>query len=151
MAEHGCYLVPTLVAYDQLAKYGEALNFPAESLRKLHDVSGAGLSAIDTAAQAGVKIGFGTDLLGERHDAQSEEFALRAQVLSNAEIIRSATCVNAELIGMRDTLGVLEPSAYADLLVIDGNPLSDLSLLAGQGERIKLIVRGGEIIKNELL
>lgn len=151
MAEHGCYLVPTLVAYDQLAKYGEALNFPAESLRKLHDVSGAGLNAIDTAVQAGVKIGFGTDLLGERHDAQSEEFALRAQVLSNVDIIRSATCINAELIGMTDMLGVLKPSAYADFLVIDGDPLSNLSLLAGQGERIKLIVRSGEIIKNELL
>ena len=150
MAEHGCYLVPTLVAYDQLAKFGEALNFPAESLRKLHDVSGAGLKAIDIAVGAGVKIGFGTDLLGERHDAQSEEFALRAQVLSNADIIRSATCVNAELIGKPDLLGVLKPGAYADVLVIDGNPLSDLSLLAGQGERMKLIVRGGEIVKSDL-
>jgi imidazolonepropionase-like amidohydrolase len=150
IADHGSYLVPTLVVYDQVAEFGRQLNFPAASMAKLDMVITAGLSAIETALSAGVKLGFGTDLLGETHDAQSKEFVLRAQVQPAIDVIRSATLVNAELIGRPGELGVVAPGAFADLLVVDGNPLDDLSLLASQGERLDLIVRGGEVIKNDL-
>ena len=150
MVEHGCYLVPTLVIYDQVAQFGRTLNFPAESLAKLDAVFGAGMASIDTAAGAGVRLGFGTDLLGETHDAQSREFVLRAKVQGAADVIRSATTVNAALLGHAGTLGVIAPGAYADLLVVDGDPLADIEVLAGQGERLDLIVRSGEIIVNRL-
>jgi imidazolonepropionase-like amidohydrolase len=89
MAEHGCYLVPTLVIYDQIAHFGRKLNFPAESLAELDVVLGTGMAFIATASGAGVQLGFGTDLLGETHDAQSREFVLRATVQSAADVIRS--------------------------------------------------------------
>jgi imidazolonepropionase-like amidohydrolase len=150
MAEHGCYLVPTLVTYDQIAQFGKTHKFPEASLRKLQDVLHAGAGAIDKALRAGVKVGFGTDLLGETHSAQSKEFALRAAVQSNADVLRSATIVNADLLRQSDRLGVLKPGAFADFLLVNGDPLEDLGVLSGQGERLDVIVRGGIIFKNAL-
>jgi imidazolonepropionase-like amidohydrolase len=150
MAERGCYLVPTLVTYDQIAQFGKTHKFPEASLRKLQDVLHAGVGAIEKALRAGVKVGFGTDLLGETHPAQSKEFALRAQIQGNADILRSATVINADLLQQSGRLGVLEPGAFADLLLVKGNPLKDLGVLSGQGEHLDLIVRGGEISKNVL-
>jgi imidazolonepropionase-like amidohydrolase len=134
MAERGCFLVPTLVTYDQIAELGKSLKFPEESLRKLGDVLHAGVGAIKIALGAGVKVGFGTDLLGE----------------TNADVLRSATIINAELLQRPGQLGVLKPGAFADLLVVNGNPLDDIGVLVGQGERLDLIMRGGIIFKNAL-
>ena len=150
MAEHGCYLVPTLVTYDQIAEFGRQLDFPAASMAKLDAVLTAGLTAIETALAAGVQIGFGTDLLGETHDAESKEFQLRAQVQSPLDVLRSATLVNADLLGKSGELGVVAPGALADMLLFDGNPLHDITLTGGQGDHLDLIVRAGEIITNRL-
>jgi imidazolonepropionase-like amidohydrolase len=150
MAERGCYLVPTLVIYDQIAQLGKAHKFPEGSLRKLQEVLHAGVGSIETALRAGVKVGFGTDLLGETHPAQSREFVLRGQIQSNADVLRSATVVNADLLQRSGLLGVLQPGAFADLLLVDGDPLEDLGALGGQGERLDVIVRGGVICKNAL-
>jgi imidazolonepropionase-like amidohydrolase len=150
MAERGAYLVPTLVTYDQIAEFGKSLKFPEESLRKLGDVLHAGLRAAEMALRAGVKVGLGTDLLGETHPAQSKEFLLRAQIQSNADVLRAATIINAEIVQQPGQLGVLAPGAFADLLLVDGNPLDDLAVLTGQGERLALIMRGGTVYKNAL-
>ena len=145
MAERGCFLVPTLVTYDQIAEFGRALRFPEASLRKLGDVLDAGLAASETALGEGVELGFGTDLLGETHGAQSKELALRAQAQKPVDVLRSATLVNARLLRREGELGVVAPGALADLLLVDGDPLADLAVLSGQGERIDLVVRGGEL------
>ena len=150
MAAAGCFLVPTLVTYDQIAETGKQLRFPSESLRKLGEVLHAGVGAVQIALDAGVKVGFGTDLLGETHPAQSKELLLRAQVQSNADVLRSATLVNAELLQRQGQLGELAPGAFADLLLVDGDPLADLNVLCGQGERIDLIMRGGALAKSAL-
>jgi imidazolonepropionase-like amidohydrolase len=150
MAERSCYLVPTLVTYDQIAQFGKTHKFPETSLQKLQEVLNEGAGAIEKAIHAGVKVGFGTDLLGETHPAQSKEFALRAQIQSNADVLRSATIINAELLQHSDRLGVLKPGAFADFLLVDGDPLEDLAVLSGQGERLDVIVRAGVIFKNTL-
>ena len=97
-----------------------------------------------------MKIGFGTDLLGETHDAQAHELVLRAQDHRADDVLRSATTVNAELLGRSGELGVIAPGAVADLLLVDGDPLRDIHLLDGQGDHLDLIVRGGETIVNKL-
>jgi imidazolonepropionase-like amidohydrolase len=150
MAEHGCFLVPTLVTYDQIAEFGRQLRFPAESMAKLADVLSAGLVAIEKALSAGVKLGFGTDLLGETHDAQSKEFQLRARAQAPLDVLRSATLVNAELLGKTGELGVVAEGALADLLLLDGDPLVDISRTGGQGDHLDLVVRAGAIITNRL-
>ena len=95
-------------------------------------------------------MGFGTDLLGETHDQQSREFTIRAKVLSPMEVIRSATVVNAEILNRSGELGVTTPGAIADLLLVDGDPLENLSLLAEPEKHLAMIVKGGEIVVNHL-
>ena len=150
MADHGAYLVPTLVVYEQVAQFGRSLKFPEASLAKLDRVLEAGRASIEIAAGAGVEIGFGTDLLGETHHAQSRELVLRAEVQAPADVIRSATTVNAALLGRAGQLGVVAPGAVADLLLVDGDPLTDIGVLVGQGENLELIVRAGEIVVDRL-
>lgn len=150
MAEHGAYLVPTLATYDALHRSGASLGWTTEMMEKLERVRNQGLAAIRTARAAGVKIGFGTDLLGEMQVHQSSEFTLQSMATLAPEILRSATHVNAELMGQAGKLGVIAPGAYADLAVVDGNPLEDLSLLQEQGKSLPLIMKAGVLHKNEL-
>ncbi|MFF2852560.1 amidohydrolase family protein [Streptomyces sp. NPDC058001] len=150
MAEHGAFLVPTLVTFDRLAEIGHCWNYPRESVEKLQAVLTAGTSAIQVALDAGVRVGFGSDLLGEAHPAQSRELLLRSQVQSPLDVLRSATAVNAELLNRPGELGTLAPGALADLLLVAGNPLEDLSVLADSGKGIEFIMRGGEVVLNGL-
>lgn len=150
MAEHGAYLVPTLATYDSLHRSGSKLGWTDDMMAKLEKVREQGLAAIRTARAAGVKIGFGTDLLGPMQVDQSIEFTLRAPAMPAAEILRSATHVNAEIMGHAGKLGVVAPGAFADLVVVDGNPVEDVSLLQGQGKHLPLIMKAGVFHKNEL-
>ena len=127
MAAHGTYLVPTLVVYQQLNEFGKALNFPAESMAKLDFVLNASNKAVQTALKAGVKLGFGTDLLGETHDAQSDEFALRGALQPAIDVIRSATIINAEIFGRSEDLGAVKLGAFADMLLVAGRSVKDFS------------------------
>jgi len=149
-AANGAFVVPTLVTYDALEKQGKALGFPAVSLAKLQDVRVAGLQSLERLKAAGVKIGFGTDLLGAMHEHQSRELLIRAEAMTPFETIRSATLVNAELLQMEGKLGVVAPGAIADLLVVDGNPLEDLGLLQNQGVHLAAIMKGGRFFKRTL-
>jgi imidazolonepropionase-like amidohydrolase len=105
------------------------------------------LRSVELAVAAGVPVGFGTDLLGDLHAFQSDEFAIRARVQSPTEVLRSATEVNARIVGREGKLGVIKPGATADLIVCRTNPVKDLSVLQGQGEGISLIVKEGRIVK----
>ena len=150
MAERGAYQVPTLVTYEAIAREGRALGFSEGGLSKLNKVLDVGTESLLIAKAEGVKMAYGTDLLGELHRCQSDEFRIRGAVLSAAEIIRSATLVGAEIVGMEGRLGTIAPGAYADLLVVDGDPLQDLGLLTGEGEHLAAIMKGGAFVKNEL-
>lgn len=145
MAAHQAIAVPTLVTYEALATEGAKYGLPPESVAKIAKVKDAGLLALDILRSAGVKIGFGTDLLGESHRLQSDEFRIRAQVLSIPEIIASATTTAAEVLGQEGKLGRLQVGAIADLLIVDGNPMADLACLAGQGERIAVVMKAGRV------
>lgn len=149
MAEHRAIAVPTLATYEALATEGASLGFPAESIAKIEAVRGSGLRSLEIFARAGVQMAFGTDLLGESHRLQGIEFRLRAQVLGAAEAIRAATVHAAHLLNMDGQLGVIAPGAMADFVLVDGDPLSDIHLLAGQGEALALIVKAGQITKQD--
>jgi imidazolonepropionase-like amidohydrolase len=149
-AEAGAFVVPTLVTYGALERFGPELGLPAVSLEKLKVVRAAGVQSLEILKEAGVSIGFGTDLLGAMQTHQSGEFAIRAEVLAPAEILRSATSVNAALLNAEGELGVVAPGALADLLVVDGDPLADLGLLEHQGAYLAAIVKGGRFVKNAL-
>ena len=148
MADHGAIAVPTLATYEALAAEGAALGFPPEAVAKIEAVRGDGLRSLEVFARAGVRMAYGTDLLGESQRLQSDEFALRARVLGAAEAIRAATTHAAFLLNMEGRLGTVAAGAIADLLLIDGNPLENIDLLRGQGGSIQLMMKDGRILKD---
>ena len=141
MAEAGAALVPTLVTYWAIAEYGEAFGLPRWAVEKVGEVLDAGKESVRIALDAGVRVGFGTDLLGEAHDFQSKEFEIRAEVQPAADVIAAATAQNAAIMGLDGEIGVVAAGARADLVVVDGDPLDDISLLTDP-ERLT-VVRGG--------
>jgi imidazolonepropionase-like amidohydrolase len=150
MKERGAYLVPTLVAYDSLKRRGPRFGLSAYSLAKNELVLEAGLRSLEICRAAGVPIGFGSDLLGQLQTDHCNEFTLRAAAMSPQEIIRSATLVNAEIVRHQGRLGEIVPGAYADLLVVDGDPYRDLSVFRGDGGRLDAIVADGRFVRNRL-
>jgi len=150
MAERGAYMVPTLVAYDSLKKRGSDYGLSGYSLAKNELVLHAGLRSLEIARAAGVKIGFGSDLLGQLQNDHTNEFAIRREVMGAADIIRSATLVNAEIVRLEGKIGEIVPGAFADMLVVDGDPYRDLGLLQNEGRNIKAIMLDGKFVKNEI-
>jgi imidazolonepropionase-like amidohydrolase len=150
MADKGMFLVANLVTYFEMKKHAAEYGMNSDMLAKNDLVIDGALKSLEICKRHGVPVAYGTDLLGQLQVAQSEEFTLRAQVLSPAEIIRSATTVGAQVVRMVDKIGCLKPGAFADLLVVDGNPLKDLKLLQGQGQHLSMIMKDGRLHKNRL-
>jgi imidazolonepropionase-like amidohydrolase len=150
MAAEDAILVPTLSPYYWVMSRGQELGLPEHHIEKARLPFEASVSALAMARSFGVKIAFGTDLFKTPHEQQAWEFILRSPAESPLDAIRSATVVGAEVVGLAGKLGELVPGAHADLLAVVGNPAEDLQLLQGQGEHLRLIMRGGEIVKNEL-
>ncbi|CAH1651203.1 metal-dependent hydrolase family protein [Chelatococcus asaccharovorans] len=148
--EKGAYVVPTNVTFDYLAKEGASYGLPPASVAKIEDVRAQGLAALEILYNANVMMAYGSDLLGEMHRHQSDEFLLRRDVLPAIEVIRSATINAAKVVRQEGKLGVVAPGAHADLIVVDGNPLKDMSLLTGQGKHMPAIMKAGHFVKNEL-
>ena len=150
MLRRGAIACPTLVTYEALKHEGESLGLPAASVAKIDDVRLRGLRSLEIMRRAGVTMAYGSDLLGELHRHQSEEFVIRGRVLPAIEVVRAATINAAELLGLTGRIGTIAPDACADLIVVDGDPLADLSLLTHQGRHMPMIMKSGGFVKNEL-
>jgi imidazolonepropionase-like amidohydrolase len=150
LAAAGGYMVPTLVAYESLHLNGTAMGLSDAQKGKARAVRDQGLRSVEIAASAGVRLGFGSDLLGKQHHLQSLEFSLRGQVQPAWDVLASATVVNADIVGMTGLLGVIAPGAFADLIVVDGDPLKDLGLLQDPDRYLAAIMKGGHFHKNGL-
>jgi len=147
-ASKGAMACPTLVTYEMLKNEGEQYGLQPDSIAKIDDVRLSGLDSLKIMFEAGLPMAYGSDLLGDMHVHQSEEFVIRNRVLPAAEVIRSATSIAARLLRKEGEIGCLTPGAWADLIVVNGNPLDDLSLLTGQGKHIPLILQQGKPVKN---
>jgi imidazolonepropionase-like amidohydrolase len=141
MAEHDAFLVPTLVTYDAMNRRGAEIGMAAVSQAKNREVLEAGRTAVELARAAGVRIGFGTDLMGGLEDEQLGGLRLQVEVEGAVETLRSATSVNADLLGRPD-LGRVRPGAAADMLLLDGDPFRDPELLWGPPQR-RTVIRNG--------
>jgi imidazolonepropionase-like amidohydrolase len=150
LIDKGAYLVANLVTYYAMRERAKEFGMSADSLEKNELVLDGAMRSLEICKRHGVKVGYGTDLLGQLQVDQTREFLLRREVLSPIEIIRQATLIGAEIVRMEGKLGVIQPGAYADLLVVDGNPLRQLEVLAGQGERLSVIMKAGRFHKNTL-
>lgn len=148
VAERGAYVVPTMAVIFALLEGVETGEIPSASIRKLRTVSEYALKSLEIMKRAGIKMGFGTDLLGPQHTRQGTEFSLRRRVLTSYEILHSATAINAEILQMQGKLGVIAEGAFADILVVAGNPLQNIELLAANGRFLTYIMSNGRLLKS---
>ncbi len=147
MAAAGAFLVPTLATYDAMERRGADVGMAPVSRQKNREVLEAGQAAVGLARAAGVRVGFGTDLMGALEDEQLNGLRLQAEVDGAAATLRSATSVNADLIGRPD-LGRVREGCVADLLIVPGNPLDDPSLIWSRAEG-RTVVQAGTVIQKQ--
>ena len=150
VAAQGAYIVPTFAVIQSLREEGARYGLPPASQEKVRMIYGRAMEGLEIMRNAGIKLGFGTDLLGAQHVRQCTEFAIRKQVFTPFEILHQATAMNAEILMEPERLGCVREGAFADLLVVDGNPLEDISLLEQNGAALPVIIRKGEMVKCEL-
>lgn len=145
MAARGAFLVPTLAAYDAMDRRGADIGLNEISLAKNTEVLSKGQEAVQLAHAAGVRVGFGTDLMGDLEDDQLAGVRLQVEASGPAETLRSMTEVNAELIGDR-RLGHLGAGAYGDAVLLGGDPLEEPSVLWEQAAR-RAVVQAGRVVR----
>ncbi|MEQ8690235.1 MAG: amidohydrolase family protein [Pseudomonadales bacterium] len=145
MAEHDVWLVPTLVTYQGMAEEGKRLGFPERNLQKNEAVLAAGLESLAIAERAGVKMGWGTDLIGETQAMQRQEFAIRAQVQSAEAILHAMYVMNPMILRKADEIGRLAPGMTGDAAITPINPLENISALADEGAISQVLQRGTPI------
>ncbi|MFO8947814.1 amidohydrolase family protein [Legionella pneumophila serogroup 1] len=151
MSESGVFYDPTFISLVQRIESAEQNRLSEAIVANLKNTIEKGKKVYEYALKYKIPIAFGTDLWGpEAQRDQLREFEMLKELDSAANIIRSATVVNAELLMQKGKLGVISEGAYADLLVVDGNPLVNLNVLLRPDENLKLIMKDGVIYKNEL-
>lgn len=146
MAEKGAVMSPTLVTYSAMADIGADFGLPAINLEKNEVVLERGLRSLEIAAEAGVEMAFGTDLIGEAQDRQNQEFAIRAEAQSPRDILRSMYVVNPRLLKMEGDVGTLAEGSYGDVVIARANPLDDVRPLAAPAKSLTHVLKGGEVV-----
>jgi imidazolonepropionase-like amidohydrolase len=164
MAERGIWLVPSVAAI---------LDLDMESFKKISspDTYAKGLALVDGVAKEmeyavkyGVKMAFGTDLLADWENAVSYdksanvEFRYLAKFMPNVDALRMATGLAGQLHALSGPntpykdgpTGVIKEGAYADIILVDGNPLEDIDVMVEPGKNFVLIMKDGLIYKNTL-
>ena len=130
-----------------LIEDGAALGLPPVSQEKIKVAFAAAIEGMVHMRDAGVKLGFGTDLLGETYLRETSEFRIRREVFEPIDILRQATSGSAEILMQQGRLGCIAPGAAADIIIVDGDPLADIEVLAQQGRKVDLVMRDGDIVK----
>ncbi|TDT79376.1 imidazolonepropionase-like amidohydrolase [Arthrobacter sp. AG258] len=148
--EKDAFLVPTLVTYWALKEEGKEFGLTEEMWAKVDSVLSSGLEAIARAHEAGVKMVYGSDLLGGMHRHQNEQFRLLGKVQPAIDAIRSATTTAAELLGRPGELGVIAPGADADVLVLSADPVEDIAVLADIADHLEYVVQDGTVVGGKL-
>ena len=148
MLEHGTWLVPTLMAPRGVVKAAEAgESIPDASLRKAVAVIDAHTESVRKAAAAGVKIAMGTDSAVTPHGENLEELRLMAECgMPPEDVLVATTSGAAELMGLADELGTLEPGKRADVVVVDGDPFEFATL----AERVESVYQDGAFVAGAL-
>jgi imidazolonepropionase-like amidohydrolase len=146
MKKNGTYLVPTLYLADWFLENAERNHVPDFYLAKAKAVMPMARKNIAHAFASGVKVAFGTDAAVYPHGLNAHEFAVMVKLgLTPLQAIQSATINAADLLGWPGKVGTLEPGAWADIVAVDGDPLKDVTTL----ERVKFVMKGGEVVRNE--
>ncbi|HEX3527815.1 MAG TPA: amidohydrolase family protein [Thermoanaerobaculia bacterium] len=144
MKEKGVYLVPTIFAGVWVGE--KADRFPPPIAVKARAAAAQMQAMFQRATKIGVKVAFGTDSAVEPHGLDAREFALMVKNgMTPAQALLAATASGADLLGLADKIGTLEPGKLADLVAVPGDPLQDIR----QTERVSFVMKGGQVIKNQ--
>lgn len=144
MAEHNAFLVPTLAAYDAMDRRGAEIGLNEISLAKNAEVLSHGKDAVRLALDAGVKVGFGTDLMGDLEDDQLVGIRLQVEASGALEAIRSMTESNAAL--LQDArLGSLAPGSAGDAVILTENLLENPEALWEEDARAHVVLSGAVV------
>ena len=146
MAARDTIMVPTLVTYAAMADLGAKLGLPKRNLEKNQSVLEAGLRSIELAVDAGVELGWGTDLLGESQPWQGREFAIRGEIQAPRELLGSMFQTNPKLLRREGRIGRIEPGAVGDLVIAKANPLDDVGVLADPTKCLSHVVQAGRVV-----
>jgi imidazolonepropionase-like amidohydrolase len=151
MARQGAYLDPTFISLVQRIESAAETGLPKTIVDNLRATVAKSQQVYRWAKRYQVPIAFGNDLWGlQAQQSQLREFEIRIDLDDPPNIIRSATRINAELLMQSSNLRTISAGAYADLLVVEGDPLSDVKVMTDPQENLKLIMKEGMIYKNEL-
>lgn len=147
MAANGVHLVPTLAIAKVLTENFEQHGLPPQVRERVGDTMQGMIDGLLAARAAGVLVGSGSDLIGPNQNRRGLEIALKAQVLGPMAAITSATSVNAKIMRVADRIGSIEVGKLGDLVAVDFDPLTEPELF-DDPERVVLVVKGGEIVKD---
>ena len=135
--------MPTLLAGEWIM--GKIDKFPPEIAAKARAAMAARSTMFRAAVRLGVKIGFGTDSAVSPHGINAREFALMTGLgMSPIAALRSATSVDAELLGIAAKAGTLEPGKLADIIAMPGDPTQDITAT----ERVSFVMKEGKTIRS---
>jgi imidazolonepropionase-like amidohydrolase len=144
MKEKGTYLVPTIYLGEWFMANYQRIGIPEFMVEKAKVVMPAAQQNIARAFKAGVKVAFGTDAAVYPHGMNAHEFAVMVRLgLTSMQSIQAATVNAADLLGWSDRVGSIEPSRFADIIAVNGDPVSDVTVL----EKVVFVMKGGQVVK----
>jgi imidazolonepropionase-like amidohydrolase len=146
----GAFLVPTVVTYRMLSQKGREYGVPENNIRKINQALEKAFDSLALAHEAGVQIGSGSDLLGPMQVHKALELELQAKIMGPMGALVAATRTNACLLRQEHNLGTIAAGKLADLILVNGDPLKDISILQKYETHITVILQNGGIYKNLL-
>jgi len=150
MAGHGTFLVPTIIAGKHIVDHGTAGGIAPHVVRKGEQIGEWHHKSVQMAHKAGVKIAFGTDCGTPFNRPGENALELGYMVecgLSPSDALQSATRIAADASALSDRIGTLEAGKIADLIVVNGDPLSNITVMA-ETTAIAYVVKGGKVVRH---
>lgn len=147
MSEHGVAHVPTLAVAHALASNAQEAGLPASIADRIGRVIQGQADGLLASRAAGVRVGSGSDLIGFNQAGRGRELSLRAEIETPLHALRSATQVNAEILGIAEDVGTIEVGKIADIAAFAGDPVQDPTLFGDRGA-VALVIQGGRVVKD---
>jgi len=147
MADEGAFMVPTLQTMESFIAHPDRMGLAPEKIALIDEFTAQAYRSIEIARDAGVKLASGSDVVGPWQGRRGEELVYKARVLGAHGALISATRTNAELFMLDDEMGTVEVGKRADLLLVKGQPLDDISLLA-EPDNVVVVLQAGAIVKD---
>jgi len=145
LIKYNAYLVPTLIIYKALIEQGVEAGLTQDLVNKTYEVLDAGIDALELAYKNKVQIVYGTDLLGIMHPHQLEEFTLRSKVIPSLQLIQQATINAAKLFNMEKEIGQVNEGFFADLIVLNKNPVDNIDVLTDPKKYLRNVIKNGYV------